>query len=72
MQATLEQVKKRHALELLRETSWNVTHAATRLGVDRGTLYRWLEGWGIDPDRERRKAERETLKQAKARRSAAD
>jgi transcriptional regulator of acetoin/glycerol metabolism len=65
MQATLDQIRKDSALSMLRDANWNVTHAAERAGIDRGTLYRWLKRWGIDPDRERRKAERGTLKQAK-------
>lgn len=62
MQATLEQIRKDSALSMLRDAGWNVTHAAERAGIDRGTLYRWLKRWGIDPDRERRKAEREQAK----------
>ncbi len=45
--ATLEQVEKRYIQHVLRATSGNKTSAARVLGLDRKTLYRKLERYGL-------------------------
>jgi transcriptional regulator of acetoin/glycerol metabolism len=42
---TLEDVERRHILRILESTDGNLTIAARRLGVDRGTLNRKLKEW---------------------------
>jgi len=42
---TLEDVERRHILRVLESTDGNLTIAARRLGVDRGTLNRKLKEW---------------------------
>src|SRR5262245_24214711 len=41
----LEEVERRHILRVLETTGGNMTAAAKRLGVDRGTLHRKLQQW---------------------------
>jgi DNA-binding NtrC family response regulator len=45
---TLEEVEKRHLIKVLRETGGNKVQAAKVLGIDRRTLYRMAERFGID------------------------
>jgi DNA-binding NtrC family response regulator len=42
---SLEEVERRHILRVLETTGGNMTAAAKRLGVDRGTLHRKLQQW---------------------------
>ena len=51
---TLEEVEKRHLVRVLRETKGNKVKAAKILGIDRRTLYRMAERFGLDlePDAE--------------------
>jgi transcriptional regulator of acetoin/glycerol metabolism len=42
---TLEDVERRHILRVLESASGNLSVAARRLGVDRGTLNRKLKQW---------------------------
>ncbi|MFZ5440559.1 MAG: sigma-54-dependent transcriptional regulator [Myxococcota bacterium] len=44
---TLEEVEKRYILKVLETLKGNKTAAARTLGIERKTLYRKLEGWGI-------------------------
>jgi transcriptional regulator with PAS, ATPase and Fis domain len=48
----LENVIKRHVLEVIGKYG-TLDRAASVLGVNRRTLYRWLENWGISPDNAR-------------------
>jgi DNA-binding NtrC family response regulator len=51
---TLEEVEKRHLVRVLKETKGNKVKAAKILGIDRRTLYRMAERFGLDlgPDAE--------------------
>jgi DNA-binding NtrC family response regulator len=51
---TLEEVEKRHLVRVLKETRGNKVKAAKILGIDRRTLYRMAERFGLDlgPDAE--------------------
>ncbi len=42
---TLEDVERRHIRRILESTEGNMTLAARRLGLDRGTLNRKLKQW---------------------------
>jgi DNA-binding NtrC family response regulator len=44
---TLEDAEKEHVLEALRLSGGNRTLAAERLGIQRRTLYKKLERWGL-------------------------
>jgi DNA-binding NtrC family response regulator len=52
---TLEEVEKRYVLRVLEAYRGNKAAAARQLGIERKTLYRKLEAWGVskkdDPDR---------------------
>ncbi len=45
---TLEEVEKRHLIRVLKETKGNKVQAAKILGIDRRTLYRMAERFGLD------------------------
>ena len=45
----LEEVERRYILRVLEAVGGNKTLAARILGLDRKTLYRKLERWGVDP-----------------------
>jgi DNA-binding NtrC family response regulator len=50
---TLAEMERRHILQVLERAGGNLTAAARRLGVDRGTLNRKLKQWqggGVDPE----------------------
>ncbi|MEW6542124.1 MAG: sigma-54 dependent transcriptional regulator [Nitrospirota bacterium] len=50
--ATLDEMEKRHLLKALRETGGNKARAAKLLGIDRRTLYRMAERFGLELDDE--------------------
>jgi DNA-binding NtrC family response regulator len=45
---TLEEVEKRHLIRVLKEMKGNKVKAAKTLGIDRRTLYRMAERFGLD------------------------
>jgi DNA-binding NtrC family response regulator len=45
---SLEELEKRYLLKVLRETGGNKVRAAKILGIDRRTLYRMAERFGLD------------------------
>jgi two-component system response regulator AtoC len=45
---TLDEVEKRHLARVLKETGGNKVRAAKILGIDRRTLYRMAERFGLD------------------------
>jgi tetratricopeptide (TPR) repeat protein len=55
-------VERDHLLEALRQTNWNISRAAARLGISRNTLRYRIEKHGlrpgVSPSRSRRKVER--------------
>ncbi|TKB76207.1 MAG: two-component system response regulator, partial [Nitrospira sp.] len=44
----LDEVEKRHLIRVLKETAGNKLKAAKILGIDRRTLYRMAERFGLD------------------------
>lgn len=50
---TLDEIEKRHVLRVLHLVKDNRSRAAQLLGIDRRTLYRRLEGWGLPTELER-------------------
>ncbi|AWM38106.1 Transcriptional regulatory protein ZraR [Gemmata obscuriglobus] len=44
---TIEEVEKRHILETLKHTDWNKSRAATILGIERSTLDRKIDRYGL-------------------------
>ncbi|HET9844567.1 MAG TPA: sigma-54 dependent transcriptional regulator [Nitrospira sp.] len=57
---TLEEVEKRHLVRVLKETKGNKVKAAKILGIDRRTLYRMAERFGLDIGDEVEGIEKET------------
>jgi DNA-binding NtrC family response regulator len=45
---SLEEIEKRHIINVLKETNNNISQAAKILGINRGTLYRKMKEYGID------------------------
>jgi len=45
---TLEEIERRYLLHVLQSVGGNRTKAAEVMGIDRRTLYRMAERWGID------------------------
>ena len=58
---TLEEVEKRHLIRVLKETKGNKVKAAKILGIDRRTLYRMAERFGLDLGDEPDGAEKEPV-----------
>jgi DNA-binding NtrC family response regulator len=56
---TLEEVEKRHLIRVLKETKGNKVKAAKILGIDRRTLYRMAERFGLDLGDDAEAAEKE-------------
>jgi two-component system response regulator HydG len=48
---TLDELEKRYALRVLESVSGNKSAAARILGIERKTLYRMFERWGVTDDR---------------------
>jgi len=39
--------RKKHILQVLNETGWNVTRSANMLEIDRATLYNKIKNYGL-------------------------
>ena len=46
---TVEEIERRHILEALHETGWNISRAASRLGVTRNVLRYRVQKYGLFP-----------------------
>jgi two-component system, NtrC family, response regulator AtoC len=57
---TLEEVEKRHLVRVLKETKGNKVKAAKILGIDRRTLYRMAERFGLDLGEDAEGGDKET------------
>jgi DNA-binding NtrC family response regulator len=44
---TLQAIELQHISAVLEETDWNITHAATTLGIDRVTLHKKIKRYGL-------------------------
>ncbi|MBW2622499.1 MAG: sigma-54-dependent Fis family transcriptional regulator, partial [Deltaproteobacteria bacterium] len=44
---TLKEVERAHITQTLEDTSWNITRAASTLGIDRVTLYNRIKKYGL-------------------------
>jgi transcriptional regulator with GAF, ATPase, and Fis domain len=44
---SLSSIERRHILDILGETGWNITHAARVLSIDRVTLYNKIRKYGL-------------------------
>jgi two-component system response regulator AtoC len=44
----LDELERRHIVRILKETNYNKSRAAEKLGIDRATLYRKASRFGID------------------------
>ena len=49
LRETVGDVEREHLLETLRQTNWNISRAAARLGVSRNTLRYRIEKYGLQP-----------------------
>ena len=58
---TLEEVEKRHLIRVLKEMKGNKVKAAKILGIDRRTLYRMAERFGLDLGEEPDGAEKDPV-----------
>jgi two-component system nitrogen regulation response regulator NtrX len=47
-----DEFEKAFILRRLRETHWNITRAAERLGIERSNLHRKMKGYGIEASKE--------------------
>jgi transcriptional regulator with AAA-type ATPase domain/tetratricopeptide (TPR) repeat protein len=50
LEGALGKVEREHLLDALRETRWNVTHAADKLGISRDTLRHRMSKHALRPD----------------------
>ena len=46
--ATFAHASQFHVTQILTELGWNISEASKALGVNRRTLYRLLERWGVE------------------------
>ena len=53
--ATLAEAERAHIVRVLEATAWNKKEAARLLDIGRGTLYRKIVDYGLDPDARRSK-----------------
>ncbi len=51
---SLREAEKKHILQVLDETGWNVTRSAHLLEIDRATLYNKIKNYGLSKPRDRR------------------
>ena len=64
---TLEPVIRAYVVATCERLEWQMSAAARELGVDRRTLYRWVDRWRVQPAVERLQLRRTA---ARVRRSA--
>jgi len=51
---SLREAEKKHILQVLDKTDWNVTRSAHLLEIDRATLYNKIKNYGLSRPKDRR------------------
>jgi two-component system nitrogen regulation response regulator NtrX len=47
-----DRFERQYILRRLKETHWNITRTAERLGIERSNLHRKMKAYGIEPPRD--------------------
>ena len=51
-QVTLEELEREYLIKVLNDTGWQKKKASSILGINASTLYRKIQRYGLDRDRE--------------------
>ncbi len=46
--SSMEESKKQHIINILSQTEWNISRAASKLNLSRPTLYRYIQKWNLN------------------------
>jgi len=52
-QVTLEELEREYLIKVLNDTNWQKKKASAILGINASTLYRKIQRYGLDKDREK-------------------